>query len=558
MPDRNVLRFGIICESLKIEDWKLSCINEMQKKKQAELSLIIRPVRTGSSLQKRNFPMTPSGNKRFKSLKLQDIMHKCSSIPVLEYREEEKCKEQIKQAELDFVIDFDGTVGSGISTHCKYGVWAFQQGDEQSYLYGSSCFWEIYNNESVTAVSLYRCTANKEEKIILKKGYFATVKDSHMKNKEHICSSVTFWPSMVCEDLLNGNADYLNEIPVVSKARAYGSPTQLQWLFFYCKLLRNKMKKLITQLFCYEYWNVGLVNQSIEQLLNEPQPDIKWLVEKKDLYYADPFGYEENGNMHILMEELDHKVVNGYISKLDVNLICNKEVTFHSSIIKLPSHMSYPYILYHDGDVYCIPETSEENEVAVYQLNKKTKDWVKTRTILEGFPAVDATIIKHGEKWWMFCTRGRSESQSHNDELHIYYSDELFGKWEAHKQNPVKIDIRSSRPAGTPFYHEGSLYRPAQDCSETYGGRIVLNKIKTLTTAQFIEETVSHVQPGKNSLYPDGVHTLSSVNKHWTLIDGKRFDYSIFHILKKLHKFKPSKQLGIEKYANKRVHERNV
>lgn len=549
MPDQKVLRFGIICESSKIEDWKLRCINEMQKKKQAELSLIIKPAKIGRREQKKRFLLVPSIYKRFKSLKLQDVFLECNGIPFLEYHEGQHSNEQLRKAELDLIIDFDGRIGREFSAACKYGVWAFQQGDEQLYPSGSSCFWEIYNNESVTAVSLYRYTEKKDEKILLKKGYFATIKDSYMKNKDHICSSVTAWPSMVCKDLLSDNADYLDEYPVVSRAaKAYGSPTQLQWIFLYIKLLQNKMKKLAVQLFCYEYWNVGLVNQSIEKLLHENQPSIKWLVEKKDLYYADPFGYEENGRLHILMEELDHKVVNGYISGLDVNLGRNK-VTIDSSIIKLPSHMSYPFILRQNEDVYCIPETSEENEVAVYQLDKKAKKWIKARTILKGFPAVDATILQYGEKWWMFCTRGGAESQTHNCELHLFYSDDLFGEWKAHVQNPVKIDIRSSRPAGTPFYQEGALYRPAQDCSETYGGRIVLNKIKTLTTTQFIEETASYVQPEKKSLYPDGVHTLSSINSQWTLIDGKRFDYSIFHILKKLHKFK---------YPNKRVHERNV
>lgn len=556
MPDQKVLRFGVICQSSKIEDWKLRSVIDMQKKRQAELSLIIKPARIENSERKKRL-MAPSVKKRFKSLQLQDLFNKYTCIPVLDYLDDHQSKEQITKAELDFIIDFDGHFGREFTAACKYGVWAFQLGDEQSYSYGSSCFWEIYNNESVTAVSLYRYTEKKDEKILLKKGYFATIKDSYMKNKDHICSSVSTWPSMVCKDLLNGNAAYLNGNPAVStSAKAYGSPTPVQWLFFYRKLIRNKIKKLVTQLFCYEYWNVGLVNQSIENLLNETQPAIKWLVEKKDLYYADPFGYEENGRLHILMEELDHKVVNGYISKLDVNLGGDKEVIIDSSIIRLPSHMSYPYILHHEEDVFCIPETSEENEVAVYQLNKTTKKWIKARTILEGFPAVDATIIKHEDKWWMFCTRGGSESQTHNSELHLFYAEHLFGEWKAHKQNPVKIDIRSSRPAGTPFYREGALYRPAQDCSETYGGRIVLNKIKTLTTSQFIEEPASRVQPEKNSLYPDGVHTLSSINSQWTLIDGKRFDYSIFHLFKKLHKFKPVRQLEIEKYPDKHV--RNV
>ena len=40
----------------------------------------------------------------------------------------------------------------------------------------------------------------------------------------------------------------------------------------------------------------------------------------------------------------------------------------------------------------------------------------------------------------------------------------------------VKTDVRSARPAGTPFVYQGELYRPAQDCSRTYGGSIVIHR----------------------------------------------------------------------------------
>ena len=102
----------------------------------------------------------------------------------------------------------------------------------------------------------------------------------------------------------------------------------------------------------------------------------------------------------------------------------------------------------------------------------------------------------------------------------------------------MKIDIRSSRPAGTPFIHEDQLFRPAQDCSKTYGGRIVLNRIKTLTISQFEEESVCFVEPQRDSLYPDGVHTISSAGGV-TIIDGKRFDYSFLHFFRKLYKYRP-------------------
>ena len=90
-----------------------------------------------------------------------------------------------------------------------------------------------------------------------------------------------------------------------------------------------------------------------------------------------------------------------------------------------------------------------------------------------------------------------------------------------HAANPVKLDVRSARPAGTPFVHNGHLYRPAQDCSGSYGGKTVINRVIRLTPTEFEEEQVAVIKPYKNSPYPDGIHTIS-VAGNMTIIDGAK------------------------------------
>ncbi|MEH7484639.1 hypothetical protein V7157_26930, partial [Neobacillus drentensis] len=383
--------------------------------------------------------------------------------------------------------------------------------------------------------------SHQNEQIILKKGYFSTIKDSYKKNREHITSAISDWPAQVCRDILNDNATYMNHLFKSTSPPKYLKPTSTQMGRFFVNLLWNKCQRIFLKLFSYEYWNIGIVSKPIHEFLNDSQVNINWLVQKKDLYYADPFAYQDGGGLQILMEELDYRVVKGYISA--VNVKQNKVsdiVAFDQAIMKFPCHMSYPFILEHENHVYCIPETSEAKEVSIYRLNKSSKEWKKVKTILADFHAVDSTIFKYGDYWWLFCTKSFSTIQSHNNELHIFYAKDLFGEWKPHCLNPVKIDIRSSRPAGTPFIHDGVIFRPAQDCSKTYGGRIVLNRIKTLTISQFEEESVCFVEPQRDSLYPDGVHTISNAGKV-TIIDGKRIDYSFLHFFRKLYKYKPVK-----------------
>ena len=106
----------------------------------------------------------------------------------------------------------------------------------------------------------------------------------------------------------------------------------------------------------------------------------------------------------------------------------------------------------------------------------------------------------------------------------MYYAREIFGPYTAHQANPVKTDIRSSRPAGTPFYHNGYLYRPAQDCSVTYGGSIIINKINKLSPHEFDESVVKIIEPFKDTIYNKGIHTIAYAGDY-TLVDGKRFTF---------------------------------
>jgi hypothetical protein len=133
-------------------------------------------------------------------------------------------------------------------------------------------------------------------------------------------------------------------------------------------------------------------------------------------------------------------------------------------------------------------------------------------------PLYDPTLFEHEGRWWMFGTLAPLT----NVALQIYYSDTFEGPYRPHVLNPVKFDIRSSRPAGTPFIHDGQLWRPAQDSSRTYGGRIAFNRILELTPETFREETVRYFGPVMGSTYDKGLHTVVQVGDV-TLIDGKRF-----------------------------------
>jgi hypothetical protein len=186
--------------------------------------------------------------------------------------------------------------------------------------------------------------------------------------------------------------------------------------------------------------------------------------------------------------------------------------------------MSYPFILEHDNHVYCIPESYQSSQITLYRREMAGGIFVRNRVLLDDVAAVDPTLLFYHDRWWLFFT-SRKYSNTH---LFIYHSPDLSGAFHPHAQNPVKTDIRSSRPAGTPFFDGDKLYRPAQDCSVTYGGRIAINRVERLTVDDFHEETVRFIEPVTDSVYNQGLHTLSGVG-NMTLIDGKM--YQLNHVM---------------------------
>jgi hypothetical protein len=170
----------------------------------------------------------------------------------------------------------------------------------------------------------------------------------------------------------------------------------------------------------------------------------------------------------------------------------------------------------------CVPETHEAREIALYEAERFPDRWKRLTTLVSDTVTVDASVFRHGDTWWLAGSEAAPKGA--NCELHLWHAADITGPWQPHPGNPVKIDVRSARPGGTPFVQDGVLYRPAQDCSKTYGGRIIINRVVTLTPTAFREDLAVAVDPDTAGPYPDGLHTLSAVG-NVTLIDGKRIRF---------------------------------
>jgi hypothetical protein len=301
------------------------------------------------------------------------------------------------------------------------------------------------------------------------------------------------------------------------------APRMLSFRLLGC-MARGLGHRLWQDLFRHEQWTIGIAEAPISAFLCAGTlPPIRWLPPRsRREYVADPFGISLPAGFLVYAERMDYLRGKGAIVALRFSTPDSQPVECRS--LELRSHLSYPFLLHDGGRLLGIPENFQSNSISMYDLDQDDPSaWQNCRVLVERFAGVDATVFQWDRRWWLFATDHDSGPDSH---LHIWHADTPGGPWIPHLYNPVKIDARSARPGGTPFVADGRLFRPAQDCSRTYGGRVVINEIITLGPDAFEENVVAFVEPEEGSAWPDGLHTLSACGENITLLDAKRVVFS--------------------------------
>ena len=224
-------------------------------------------------------------------------------------------------------------------------------------------------------------------------------------------------------------------------------------------------------------------------------------------YFADPFVFSHKGTPYLFCEEYPFAQQRGVISvsnlKPDGRTFSPPEVVLDEQF-----HLSYPFVFTHNDEIWMIPETAQANRVALYRAVIFPKKWVCESILIDGVCGYDATLVRRNERWWLLMTTRRWQSSSH-DNLVIYTAESLIGPWTPMPGNPQLIDAKASRSAGGTWEYQGQLYRPAQDCSQTYGGWLSVCRIDRLELDQYAQTIVAVVtaMSGNTRL---GIHTLTT------------------------------------------------
>jgi hypothetical protein len=509
------LRFGVLCGRDGLLAWQAACVERLVASGLAEPALIARDTgaepRARPSLARlyldswvapRSRALAPAGAASLLGVPTIE----CAGLGPGEVA-------RVRDHRLDFILRFGFAEVGGLLRAARHGVWAYDHAAAEL-----PCFDGLARGAPRTEVVLRRLTGEAEG-VPLHRGWFGTCRASWVNTLDRACFGAAGWCARVCAEIAAGRTDRLAQpteplgaSPPVSAALARFA------LAAGSHLARRSWELLLHD----EVWNVGVTPETVEEIVSRGGIDgrrVAWCKpHKRGCFVADPFAFSDAGQERVIAEEWD-ETGKGRIVSLDPPYQPDQLSTRVE--IEHAYHMSYPCVLRDGGETYCVPETYQSRRVSLYR--RVERRWRLERTLLEGQPFVDPSLFRHGDLYWLFVTL-QDDGAHGNQALHAYHAEALRGPWRPHALNPIKSDIGSSRPAGSPISIGGELYRPGQDCSETYGGALVLHRITQLSPTSFEEVAAVRIEPDRSGPYPDGLHTLNRMERG-TVIDGKKFTF---------------------------------
>jgi hypothetical protein len=206
-------------------------------------------------------------------------------------------------------------------------------------------------------------------------------------------------------------------------------------------------------------------------------------------FVADPFMLSVGGLWYMFFE-----VMNWRSGKGEIGLATSEDGlswNYRQIVLAEEFHLSYPYVFEWQGEYYLVPESFQAGAVRLYKARRFPTEWEFVGTLLAGPYLADASLIRHGERWWIFVES--SPEQAH-DTLRLFYADRLQGPWIEHARRPlIAKRPHDARPAGRLLVLEGHMVRFAQNCELHYGTDVRAFEVTELSPTTYRERRIGKV-----------------------------------------------------------------
>ena len=526
------LRIGLLIDSFVQRKWIHQVVSEIKASGFAEITLVIKNEtpskpsqgRLKSYWQNRTYLLYALYEKidqrrvrvkpdAFEPVDLQPLLGDTPVVAVTpemkkysDWFPEDKLKE-IREFDLDVALCFGFRIlkGEALSI-ARHGVWSFHHGDNMVNRGGPAAFWEVMNGEPVTGSVLQVLTEDLDNGRVIYRSWSPTADRFSVKaNRNNL-----YWKSAAF--VVRKLRDLAEGLPVLPDEkqlyrpysdRLYRMPTNGEMFSRLSRLGARYVASKFEYALNSDQWTLAYRFRTGPGDANNTLYRFKRLLPPKDRFWADPFALKVDDHYYVFIEELLYDTNKGHISVMEMDR--KGVVKGPTKVLEREYHLSYPFVFQWKGEYYMVPESAANKTIELYRARSFPFKWQLEKVLMTDVRAKDATLAEIDGKWWMFVSMSE---HSIPDELFLFSADTPFGPWTPHRRNPVKSDVRGSRPAGALFEWNEDVYRPAQDSSGRYGYAISINRITQLDDEQFQEEQVSTILPNweKDLL---ATHTIS-------------------------------------------------
>ncbi len=269
-------------------------------------------------------------------------------------------------------------------------------------------------------------------------------------------------------------------------------------------------------------WQIVFAGNSLEDIVRGNPLDLHVMVhDYKDRWFADPFILDvTNTEILLLAECVTDDTRRGRIALLNVNRASYRLKDMHY-VLDLPTHLSFPVIVRHNGHVYVYPESGESGSLDLYEFDFNKKTLIFQETIMDKALG-DAIISDEFGNIYMFAT----EEPDMNGRCLSIYRKNNDKSWILDEK--VLFDDYVARMAGEFFKVGNKIYRPAQECNESYGHGLVIQEVTSPRESDdnnwHFDEVRRMVSPLRR--YPLCLHTLNSY-KNVVVMDVKGYRHYV-------------------------------
>jgi hypothetical protein len=516
------LRIGVLIDSFAQRKWIHQVINEIQSSGFAEIAVVIKneaatssqpaPGRLASYWHNRQYLLYALYDKldqrRVKvspdAFEITDLKPLIGDIPIVPVTPIEKkysdwfpaeTLDQIRGFDLDVALCFGFRILKGEALNiARHGVWSFHHGDNLVNRGGPAGFWEVMDGSPVTGSVLQILTEDLDNGRVMYRSWSPTADRFSVKaNRNNL-----YWKSAAFViRKLKELADGVPIAPPVEKQvyqpysnRLYRMPRNREMLPRLWRLGAKYVASKFQAALYSDQWTLAYRFRSGPCDANNTLYRFKNLIPPKDRFWADPFAIQSGEHFYVFLEEYPYEFAKGHISVIELDR--KGVVSGPRKVLEHDYHLSYPFVFEWNGNYWMIPESAANKTVELYRAKAFPFVWQLEKVLMTDVRAKDATLAEIDGTWWMFVS---ISEHSIPDELYLFSAPSPLGPWTPHQRNPVKSDVRGSRPAGALFEWNGEVYRPAQDSSGRYGYAISINRVTQLDHDHFSEEQVSNILP---------------------------------------------------------------